>query len=140
MMWDIAARLTQGMLANPGRNQASVKDAMGLFDQFLHEMHSYVRIASEFEVLGSEADRRRSHGEYFRSTTSRPEQGTSSDATASMKTPHQPKPQPAQPRPSSSYTPIPPGARAPYAPGSMAGSPPPGSSDDEDDSSDSRAA
>ncbi|MCW2924132.1 MAG: hypothetical protein JWM98_1536 [Thermoleophilia bacterium] len=63
--WELAARLTAGMLANPGRVQSSVKDAMGLFDQFLSEMHGYARIAGTFDQLGDDARRRREHGEYF---------------------------------------------------------------------------
>ncbi len=63
--WETAARLTAGMLANPARGGSSVKDAMGLFDQLLQEMHAYTKIASEFDLMGSEAERRRSHEAYF---------------------------------------------------------------------------
>lgn len=142
MIWDLAARLTQGMLANPGRNQASVKDAMGLFDQFLHEMHGYVRIASEFDLLGSESERRRNHSEYFRGTAGSPAPDAPSSASSRTPPSHPsppPKAAPTQPRPSNAYMPIPPGARGPYAPGSMAGTTPL-SPDDEDDSSAPRAA
>jgi hypothetical protein len=127
LTWEIAARLTSGLLANPSRGHASVKDAMGLFDQFLQEMHAYSRIATEFDMLESDQARRRIHGEYFHGApgaaagpdapTPSPEQREPSNAT--------PKPAPAKPRPMGDYRPIPPGTRGVYAPGSMAGPPPP---------------
>ncbi|MCB0878373.1 MAG: hypothetical protein KDC46_05265 [Thermoleophilia bacterium] len=132
MTWDVAARLTSGMLANPARAHASVKDAMALFDQFLNEMHAYVRIADASGMMSSNAARRKAHGEYFRgaqeaaaeeasSTQVRPTIGPSQGAGK----PVPGKPAPAKPRPSGDYRPIPPGLRGPYSPGSMAGSPPP---------------
>jgi hypothetical protein len=137
LTWQLAARLTSGMLANPSRGTASVKDAMGLFDQFLHEMHAYMRISSEFDLASADADRRRSHGEYFRQPTDATAEPTGSAPTPTpAPPPHQstptplphaaaqPKPAPAKPRPAADYTAIPPGARAPYSPGSMAGAPP----------------
>lgn len=71
--WEIAARLTAGMLANPDRNHSSVKDAMAMFDQFLHEMHAYAKIASEFDITGDgdRERRRRDHSEYFRDLNDR---------------------------------------------------------------------
>ncbi len=146
MTWEIAARLTSGMLANPSRGHASVKDAMGLFDQFLQEMNSYARIASEFDLFGSEAARRKTHIEYFQGASaaaagtggspgaagpthpmpvSTPEPRTHSNAT--------PKPAPTKPRPMGDYRPIPPCARRTYSPGSMAGAPPPADDPSVDD-------
>jgi hypothetical protein len=127
--WELAARLTSGMLANPARSHSSVKDAMGLFDQFLQEMHAYAKIASEFDLLGSEAARRRSHESYFhqaaaQASTPAPPSGPTGP-TAPVPQPAAPKAEPTQPRPMGDYRPIPPGARGPYAPGSMAGTPPP---------------
>ena len=127
--WDLAARLTSGMLANPARGSATVKDAMGMFDQFLQEMHAYSRIASEFDLLGHEAERRRTHEAYFQQqragastqpTPEHPVRGAAPTPSASA-----PKPEPTQPRPMGDYRPIPPGTRGPYSPGSMAGTPPP---------------
>lgn len=136
--WELAARLTSGMLANPARGGSSVKDAMGLFDQLLQEMHSYTRIASEFDLLGHEAARRTAHEAYFQQRAAsaaqgpeHPVPGAAPTASASPTSGHAPaplasslKPEPTQPRPMGDYRPIPPGARAPYAPGSMAGTPP----------------
>jgi hypothetical protein len=130
-MWELAARLTSGMLANPARSHSSVKDAMGLFDQFLQEMHSYSKIASSFDLLDGEASRRRSHEEYFQGHRAAnlpaganpaplPDQSAPAQQPAAA-----PKPEPTQPRPLGDYRPIPPGTRGPYSPGSMAGTPPP---------------
>lgn len=133
--WELAASLTSGMLANPARSHASVKDAMGLFDQFLQEMHAYAKIASEFDLLGSESTRRRAHEEYFHQPsgngTTAPSGRTARaaaplpDQVAPPTAPSKPKPEPTQPRPMGDYRPIPPGSRGPYSPGSMGGSPPP---------------
>ncbi len=126
--WELAARLTSGMLANPARSHSSVKDAMGLFDQFLQEMHSYTKIASEFDLMGSEAARRRSHEEYFQGQHS-PNPSNPAvplpDRSAPAPPNTTPRSEPSQPRPMGDYRPIPPGSRVPYAPGSMAGTPPP---------------
>lgn len=127
--WEIAARLTSGLLANPARGHATVKDAMGLFDQLLQEMNAYTKIASEFDLVGNEAARRRKHEEYFQhqraGTTAQPNpEQPVPPAPASPPGPV-PKPKPAQPRPMGDYRPIPPGSRYPYSPGSMAGTPPP---------------
>ena len=127
--WELAARLTAGMLANPAKMQTSVKDAMAMFDQFLQEMHAYTRIASEFEVLHQAAEEQRRQNEaYFHAQR---EAGTEQASTPSVST-NQPargatpvaitKPEPAKPRPADGYTPIPPGLR--YVPGSMAGNAP----------------
>ncbi len=128
--WDLAATLTSGMLANPARNHSSVKDAMGLFDQFLQEMHAYRKIASEFDLLAGDAERRRSHEEYFHRNGAAPGAGETPPTVATGPSavpakPAPPKPEPAQPRPLGEYRPIPPGMRGPYSPGSMAGTPPP---------------
>lgn len=132
--WELAARLTSGMLANPARGGSSVKDAMGLFDQLLQEMHSYTRIASEFDLLGHEAARRSAHEAYFQQRAGNVSQpaaehpvpgAVSPPAPSSAPSVATPKPEPTQPRPMGEYRPIPPGSRAPYSPGSMAGSPPP---------------
>lgn len=123
--WELAARLTAGMLANPARNHASVKDAMAMFDQFLQEMHAYGRISSEFGVLAGDGERRRHHAEYFQgtgaeeATTTAPPAGAMAAAAAAA------KPEPIRPRPMPGYQPLPPGSRS-YVPGSMAGAPPPG--------------
>ena len=71
--WEIAARLTAGLLANPDRHNSSVKDAMAMFDQFLHEMHAYAKIASEFDITGGgdRERRRRDHSQYFRDLNAR---------------------------------------------------------------------
>lgn len=120
--WELAARITSGMLANPARANASVKDAMGLFDQLLREMHAYARIAGDLDVATAESARRRTHGEYFHGSQERV-----ADAGATADQPAGParKPTPTQPRPAGDYRPIPPGSRGPYAPGTMAGTPPP---------------
>lgn len=130
--WEIAARLTSGLLANPARGNASVKDAMGLFDQLLQEMNAYTKIASEFDLLGNEAERRRQHEEYFQhqrsGTTTQPSSDHPMRGVVSGPNPApttSPKPEPTQPRPMGDYRPIPPGSRGPYSPGSMAGTPPP---------------
>ena len=131
LAWEMAATLTSGMLANPGRSHASVKDAMGLFDQFLQEMHTYSRIAAGFDLLRSDADRRRAHEEYFHgSRAESPEQLPVMQATITPVTAAQPsRPEPMKPRPLGTYQAIPPGARGgPYAPGGMT-SPPPHSSE-----------
>lgn len=147
--WDLAARLTAGMLANPARNHTSVKDAMAMFDQFLHEMHSYSQIASEFDVTGDRERRRRDHTEYFQGN---PIETVPSAHQAAAPHPvpvppplaeqHQqhhhaqqqaPSSGPAQPRPAAGYQALPPGARSVYVPGSMAGAPPDPSGDDEAD-------
>lgn len=96
--WDIAARLTAGMLANPARQQASVKDAMGLFDQFLHEMHAYARIVPDMDLDGAGARRRREHGDYFH-------------AASSATRPVAPIARPEQPKPLPGYTALPPEGR-----------------------------
>ena len=127
--WDLAARLTSGLLANPARGNSSVKDAMGLFDQFLQEMHAYHRIASDFDLIGSDAERRRAHEQYFQQQRASIVVSTPGDVPGASQAPipagGSPKPEPAQPRPMADYHPIPPGARGPYSPGSMAGMPPP---------------
>lgn len=126
--WELAARLTSGMLANPARINTSVKEAMGLFDQFLLELNAYARIAAEFDSTAYEVERRRLHEEYFRRSAS---PGSSSDGTvrdvptaSPAPTSATPKPEPTQPRPMGDYRPIPLGTRRPYTPGSMAGAPP----------------
>ena len=143
--WNIAAQLTAGMLSNPERNHASVKDAMAMFDQFLQEVNAYSRIASEFDLLSAaNAERRRHHTEYF--------QGAPADTTAEA-APQSPAPAahgpapapqvppplqqlpPEQPRPMSGYQALPPGARS-YVPGSMAGAPPPLQDQSGDDEAD----
>lgn len=126
--WELAARLTAGMLANPERNHASVKDAMAMFDQFLQEMHSYSRIASEFDITGDREQRRREHTEYFQGGPGQlPEQGGQPPQQAQGQgsvqgVPMQAMP-PIQPRPAAGYQPLPPGARNFYVPGTMAGAP-----------------
>lgn len=126
--WDLAAQLTAGMLANPGRAHASVKDAIGLFDQLLHELHAYARMAVEHDLHSSEQARRQSHGDYFHRHGERAGDDhaapTEPPRSAMTPPPHVPKPAPTQPRPAGGYAPIPPGARQPYSPGSMAGAPP----------------
>jgi hypothetical protein len=126
--WELAARLTSGMLANPARGGSSVKDAMGLFDQFLQEMNSYTRIASEFDLLGHEAARRQAHEDYFRQrsgSNTQPTQDHPVPGATPAPTAASPKPEPTQPRPMGDYRPIPPGSRGPYTPGGMVGTPPP---------------
>ncbi len=127
--WEIAARLTSGLLANPARGHASVKDAMGLFDQLLQEMSAYAKIASEFDLIGNEAARRRKHEEYFQhqrgATPAQPMIEHPVPGAVPPPTTSVPKPEPTQPRPMGDYRPIPPGTRGPYSPGSMAGTPPP---------------
>lgn len=140
LTWELAARLTSGMLANPGRSHSSVKDAMGLFDQFLHEMNAYVRIAAEYDLDHDNAARRRAHGEYFRgSSEAADDSGSGQPGHAAAPggpdrpRPSPPKPAPAQPRPGEEYRAIPPGLRGPYTPGSMAGPPPPATDPDADE-------
>ena len=123
--WEIAARLTSGLLANPARGNATVKDAMGLFDQLLQEMHAYTKIASEFEPLGDEAARRRKHEEYFQGQRAGTPPPPAQPGITPVPAAAAPKPEPTQPRPMGEYRPIPPGSRGPYSPGSMAGTPPP---------------
>lgn len=120
--WELAAQITSGMLANPARAHASVKDAMGLFDQLLREMHAYARIAGDFDLVAAESARRRTHGEYFHGGHDRVGDPA---ATAAQPASPTPKPAPTQPRPAGDYRPIPPGARGPYAPGTMSGTAPP---------------
>lgn len=144
--WEIAARLTAGMLSNPDRNHASVKDAMAMFDQFLQEMHAYSKIASEFDIMGDRDRRRRDHTEYFQGQNAHPGADAKPRIVAPVPVPgKQAPPQsqqsprlgpeppsqpaqlgpepPAQPAPAAGYQALPPGARA-YVPGSMAGAPP----------------
>lgn len=129
--WEIASRLTAGMLANPGRHHTSVKDAMAMFDQFLQEMSSYTRISSEFGGLADGGDqRRRDHSEYFHGARERADQPAEAPAPIG---PAPLKPQPAQPAPMPGYQPLPPGARGRYVPGSMAGAPPPVEPDGENE-------
>ena len=139
LTWQLAAQLTAGMLANPSRGHSSVKDAMGLFDQFLLEVDAYVRIASDIDRSRAEHERRRAHGEYFRQGGADADDGSSErhDATSPLAAgsrqsptpvpapqPAPARPTPERPRPPADYRPIPPGMRGPYAPGSMAGTPP----------------
>jgi hypothetical protein len=140
--WEIAAQLTAGMLANPERNHASVKDAMAMFDQFLQEMHAYSRIASEFDITGDRDRRRRDHQEYFQGTNGAAQadpaprriaplplpskQGTQPPQQGPQAAPadHPRTEPPSQPAPAAGYQALPPGARGRYVPGSMAGAPP----------------
>ncbi len=142
LTWQLAAQLTAGMLANPAKANASVKDAMGLFDKFLLEVDAYVRIASGIDRGAAEDERRRAHSAYFRSgadtddgSTDRHDAGHTGAHGPSQQPqqPTTPRPAPERPRPPADYRPIPPGMRGPYSPGSMAGSPPP---DDPDADSD----
>jgi hypothetical protein len=140
--WELAATLTAGMLANPERYHASVKDAMAMFDQFLQEMHSYSRIASEFDITGDREQRRREHTEYFQGgqqpngeVAPQPQQQGQQQPSGQQVqgVPIKQLP-PQQPRPGAGYTPLPPGARPGlYVPGSMAGAPPDPSGDEEAD-------
>jgi hypothetical protein len=136
LTWELAARLTAGMLANSSRSNASVKDAMGLFDQFLHEMHAYVRISAELNVERDAIARRRSHGEYFRGSGDQTGEASVPTPPGTHAPPAAPAPAPAvqpapfMPRPATDYPSVPPGGR--YTPGSMAGTPPP--PDDEQES------
>jgi hypothetical protein len=123
--WELAARLTAGMLSNPVRANSSVKDAMGVFDQFLQEMHAYVRLTADFGP--GPAQRRSADREaYFHAARDAGDARTAGPAPASAAhVPTTPAPVPAArpaptlPRPASSYQPIPPGTR--YMPGGMAG-------------------
>jgi hypothetical protein len=120
--WELAARLTAGMLANPVRSNSSVKDAMGVFDQFLQEMHAYVRLTADF---GSGPAQRRNAERQADFHTGR-DSAEASDAPRAPGTPSAapapaPRPAPSLPRPAAGYVPIPPGPR--YVPGSMAGPP-----------------
>lgn len=82
LTWELASQLTAGMLANPARSANSVKDAMSLFDAFLHEMHAYMRISTDLE-LDVGAQRRSAHAAYFRpesSGSADPPDGTNKNA------------------------------------------------------------
>lgn len=118
--WQLAAELTAGMLANPARSHASVKDAMGLFDQFLHELHAYARMAAEHDLHAPGSQPKRGHTDYFQRYGAE-EAASAAEPTRAPGTtpPHVPKPAPTQPRPAGSYLPIPPATR-PYAPSAMA--------------------
>jgi hypothetical protein len=147
--WEVAARLTAGMLSNPERNHSSVKDAMAMFDQFLHELHAYSRIASEYDVTGDQDRRRRDHSEYFRDLNERLAAAELRRQTTPVPTQEQlhlaqqqaqqqaqqaeARPEPTQPAPAAGYQALPPGARGMYIPGSMAGAPPDPSGDVEED-------
>lgn len=135
--WELAARLTQGMLANPGRQNVTVKDAMGIFDQVLGEMQSYARISGGVQPeprVRPEVTPRAEHGEYFQQAAKaaaprparilepRPDPTITPAITTTPDAAMLPKQQPQQPRPPASYQPLPPGSR--YVPGSMAGPPP----------------
>lgn len=114
--WEIAARLTAGMLANPSRNAASVKDAMAMFDQFLHEVHSYERLASSADLSDEDGLRlRRERGAYFQSAQGR-SHGDAAPREERPAAPPQARPQPTQPAPMAGYQPLPPHMRAPYMP------------------------
>jgi hypothetical protein len=137
MTWEMAARLTSGMLANPTRTNSSVKDAMALFDQFLHEMHTYVQIVRENAEHAETKSYRRTYSDYFRGTQPLDaEPGASSPSSQPLPAgplspatpPTPPKPAPSKPRPAGDYRPIPPGMRGPFSPGSV---PPPDSDGDE---------
>jgi len=47
-VWSVAGQLAAGLLANPGKQHYSVKDSISLFDEVLHELHSYARIRGDF--------------------------------------------------------------------------------------------
>jgi len=59
VIWELAARLTAGMLANPTKGASSVKDAVALFDELLQEMRTYSRMSGDFERLHEHRERLR---------------------------------------------------------------------------------
>ncbi len=137
LAWEVAAQLASGMLANPSRGHASVKDAMALFDQFLNEMHAYATIADSAAMSDAADERRRAHGDYFRGGSGESETpaDSASPRSASQRAPQiaKPTPVPTRPRPSSDYQAIPPNARYPYASGTSGAD-----SDDESSSGEAR--
>jgi hypothetical protein len=122
LSWEIASRLVAGMLANPAQAHASVKDAMGLFDKFVNELHAYTRLTTGLDAVQASEQRRREHNAYFYGGVERSDAKAPPTAATPQPKPTL-KPQPTQPRPMGDYRAIPPGAR--YVPGSMAGAPPP---------------
>lgn len=47
-IWNVAAQLAAGLLANPARSHCSVKDSLSLFDELLAEVSAYARIRGDF--------------------------------------------------------------------------------------------
>ncbi|MEO6866447.1 MAG: hypothetical protein ABI200_00320 [Gaiellales bacterium] len=116
--WELAAQLTSGMLANPAHANASVKDAMSVFDQFRHEMQIYTRIAEEAKL--DDSNHTATRGDYFHDSgpaafKSTPTTAATPLARPSVKHNAQPaeKLPPSQPRPSESYRAISPGLTQP---------------------------
>lgn len=47
-LWEVAARLTAGLLANDAKAHFTVKDSLALFDEVLHDLVEYARVRGTF--------------------------------------------------------------------------------------------
>lgn len=90
LTWTLAARLTAGMLANPARQQVSVKEAMALFDQFLNEIRTYDRISTDVDTMADHEQRRRDQSAYFHGADPRQPTPMESEQSQEMRRPPAP--------------------------------------------------
>jgi hypothetical protein len=47
-LWEVAARITSGLLSNDAKAHYTVKDSLALFDEVLHDLVEYARVRGTF--------------------------------------------------------------------------------------------
>ena len=114
-VWQVAAEIAGGMLANPARSAGSVKESLALFDQVVMELISYARAETNVFERGLDDTR---HEQYARAMEPAEPPVPAPVTPVPVPLPHQVPPQQAPPpagaTPPQAAPPIPP---APPAPG-----------------------